>query len=63
MTQLVIILEFNVDAIKSLMKSKPHETDVDFFLLSLNPLCILLFNSPLFEIELDTPAKKLRMLW
>ena len=31
MTQLVIILEFNVDAIKSLMKSKPHETDVDFF--------------------------------
>ena len=31
MTQLVIILEFHVDAIKSLIKSRSHYTDVDFF--------------------------------
>ena len=30
MTQLVIILEFQVDAIKSLIKWIPHLTDVDF---------------------------------
>ena len=33
MTQLVIILEFQVDAIRSLIKWRPHLTDVDFLCL------------------------------